>query len=158
MLFLTNLSEKTEKSRKKMSTVKYDGSGQKFCKNCFTSRAKVRKCILEAFSGPPDCGEYSPSYQKTVNCIQMRVLSQVSQVLSFFLLMFYLTIVKINSSFERTKMNLSPLAVLRRNCLVVQLDGLKNYKCSHRFSPENFCLLAMTIMGENTAACLIGYR
>ncbi|XP_054067204.1 uricase-like isoform X1 [Rissa tridactyla] len=41
---------------------------------------KIRECILEAFAGPPDCGEYSPSYQKTVNCIQMCVLSKVSQV------------------------------------------------------------------------------
>lgn len=55
-------------------------------------------------------------------------------------------------------MNQSPLAVLRWNCLVVQLDGLKNYKCSHNFNPENFCLLAMTIMEENTAACLVGYE
>nr|8OFK_AAA Chain AAA, Uricase [Gallus gallus]8OFK_BBB Chain BBB, Uricase [Gallus gallus]8OFK_CCC Chain CCC, Uricase [Gallus gallus]8OFK_DDD Chain DDD, Uricase [Gallus gallus]8OH8_AAA Chain AAA, Uricase [Gallus gallus]8OH8_BBB Chain BBB, Uricase [Gallus gallus]8OH8_CCC Chain CCC, Uricase [Gallus gallus]8OH8_DDD Chain DDD, Uricase [Gallus gallus] len=42
--------------------------------------SKVRECILEAFSGPPDCGEYSPSYQRTVNCIQMCVLSRVPQV------------------------------------------------------------------------------
>ncbi|XP_030134936.2 uricase isoform X1 [Taeniopygia guttata] len=41
---------------------------------------KIRECILEAFAGPPDCGEYSPSYQKTINCIQMLVLSRVSQV------------------------------------------------------------------------------
>uniref|UniRef100_A0A8C3XYP0 Uricase n=1 Tax=Catharus ustulatus TaxID=91951 RepID=A0A8C3XYP0_CATUS len=38
---------------------------------------KIRECILEAFAGPPDCGEYSPSYQKTVNCIQMLVLSRL---------------------------------------------------------------------------------
>lgn len=60
-----------------------------FVRTCFISRAKVRDCILEAFSGPPDCGDYSPSYQKTINCIQMCVLSRVSQVLSFFLLMSY---------------------------------------------------------------------
>uniref|UniRef100_A0A8C0FI10 Uricase n=1 Tax=Bubo bubo TaxID=30461 RepID=A0A8C0FI10_BUBBB len=46
---------------------------------------KIRECIIEAFSGPPDCGEYSPSYQKTVNSIQMLVLSKVSQVSSFLL-------------------------------------------------------------------------
>jgi len=55
-------------------------------------------------------------------------------------------------------MNLPPLAALRQNCLVVQLDGLKNYKYSHKFSPENFCLSTMNIMGENTAACLAGYE
>jgi len=32
---LTNLSEKTEKSRKKNSMVKYDGPRQNFCKNVF---------------------------------------------------------------------------------------------------------------------------
>uniref|UniRef100_A0A8C3K1Q4 Uricase n=1 Tax=Calidris pygmaea TaxID=425635 RepID=A0A8C3K1Q4_9CHAR len=47
---------------------------------------KIRECILEAFTGPPDCGEYSPSYQKTVNTIQMCVLSKVPQVSSFLLL------------------------------------------------------------------------
>ncbi|XP_057230821.1 uricase-like [Malurus melanocephalus] len=63
--------------------------GELFCKwsygeckdfdfNCIWK--KIRECILEAFAGPPDCGEYSPSYQKTVNCIQMHVLSRVSQV------------------------------------------------------------------------------
>ncbi|XP_010210308.1 PREDICTED: uricase-like [Tinamus guttatus] len=41
---------------------------------------KVRECVIEAFSGPPECGEYSPSYQKTVNSIQMLILSKVSQV------------------------------------------------------------------------------
>lgn len=61
-----------------------------FVRMCLTSRSKVRECILEAFSGPPDCGEYSPSYQRTVNCIQMCVLSRVPQVSSVFLLMFYL--------------------------------------------------------------------
>lgn len=60
-----------------------------FVRTCVSSRNKVRECILEAFSGPPDCGEYSPSYQKTVNSIQMCVLSKVSQVTSFLLLMFY---------------------------------------------------------------------
>uniref|UniRef100_A0A8D2NYK3 Uricase n=1 Tax=Zosterops lateralis melanops TaxID=1220523 RepID=A0A8D2NYK3_ZOSLA len=72
--------------------------GELFCKwsygeckdfdfNCIWK--KIRECILEAFAGPPDCGEYSPSYQKTVNCIQMFVLSRVSQVSSFLLMMFY---------------------------------------------------------------------
>ncbi|NXC16728.1 URIC Uricase, partial [Corythaeola cristata] len=41
---------------------------------------QIRDCILEAFSGPPDSGEYSPSYQKTVNRIQMLVLSKTPQV------------------------------------------------------------------------------
>uniref|UniRef100_A0A8C3N746 Uricase n=1 Tax=Geospiza parvula TaxID=87175 RepID=A0A8C3N746_GEOPR len=64
--------------------------GEFFCKwsygeckdfdfNCIWK--KIRECILEAFAGPPDCGEYSPSYQKTVNCIQMLVLSRVPQVI-----------------------------------------------------------------------------
>uniref|UniRef100_A0A8C6YPG7 Uricase n=1 Tax=Nothoprocta perdicaria TaxID=30464 RepID=A0A8C6YPG7_NOTPE len=46
---------------------------------------KVRECVIEAFAGPPDCGVYSPSYQKTVNSIQMLILSRVSQVSSFLL-------------------------------------------------------------------------
>uniref|UniRef100_A0A663E0A2 Uricase n=1 Tax=Aquila chrysaetos chrysaetos TaxID=223781 RepID=A0A663E0A2_AQUCH len=41
---------------------------------------KICECILEAFAGPPDCGEYSPSYQKTVNSIQMLVLSKVQVI------------------------------------------------------------------------------
>ncbi|XP_019386731.1 PREDICTED: uricase-like [Crocodylus porosus] len=40
----------------------------------------ARECVLEAFSGPPDCGKYSPSYQKTVNDIQMLILEKVPQV------------------------------------------------------------------------------
>lgn len=102
-----SLSEKTEKIKTKLktnkqtnppfptTTVKNYGSGQKqpiqsFVRTCVTSRNKVRECILEAFAGPPDCGEYSPSYQKTVNSIQMYILSKVPQVSSFLLLLFYL--------------------------------------------------------------------
>lgn len=62
---------------------------QGFVRTCVISRKKIRECILESFAGPPDCGEYSPSYQKTVNCIQMLVLSRVPQVSSFLLMMFY---------------------------------------------------------------------
>ncbi|XP_039341174.1 uricase-like [Mauremys reevesii] len=40
----------------------------------------VHECVLEAFSGPPDCGEYSPSHQKTVNNIQMLTLARVPQI------------------------------------------------------------------------------
>lgn len=74
--------------------VKHYGSKQRqliqgFVRACVTSRSKIRECILEAFAGPPDCGEYSPSYQKTVNCIQMHVLCKVPQVSSFLLLMVY---------------------------------------------------------------------
>lgn len=95
-------SEQTEKINVKnpnnkdnsKPTVKHYGSKQRqpiqgFVRTCVTSRNKIRECILEAFAGPPDCGEYSPSYQKTVNCIQMHVLCKVPQVSSFLLLMFY---------------------------------------------------------------------
>ncbi|CAM5162164.1 unnamed protein product [Natator depressus] len=40
----------------------------------------VHECVLEAFSGPPECGEYSPSYQKTVNNIQKLILARVPQI------------------------------------------------------------------------------
>ncbi|NXT86867.1 URIC Uricase, partial [Anhinga rufa] len=56
------------------------GEGRDFDFDCVWYMTKIRECILEAFSGPPDCGEYSPSYQKTVNSIQMLILSKVSQV------------------------------------------------------------------------------
>lgn len=71
-------------------TVQHYGSRAetRFVSSCVTSRNKVRECILEAFSGPPDCGEYSPSYQKTVNSIQMFILSRVPEVSYFLLLMF----------------------------------------------------------------------
>uniref|UniRef100_A0A674IVE6 Uricase n=1 Tax=Terrapene triunguis TaxID=2587831 RepID=A0A674IVE6_9SAUR len=39
----------------------------------------VHESVLEAFSGPPDCGEYSPSHQKTVNNIQMLTLARIPQ-------------------------------------------------------------------------------
>lgn len=84
---------------------------QGFVRTCVTSRKKIRECILEAFAGPPDCGEYSPSYQKTVNCIQMLVLSRVSQVSSFLLMMCYLNA---NCITEKTNLRvLFPLSVLR---------------------------------------------
>uniref|UniRef100_A0A663E092 Uricase n=1 Tax=Aquila chrysaetos chrysaetos TaxID=223781 RepID=A0A663E092_AQUCH len=65
--------------------------GELFCKwsygeckdfdfDCIWYTNKICECILEAFAGPPDCGEYSPSYQKTVNSIQMLVLSKVQVI------------------------------------------------------------------------------
>lgn len=89
-----------QNTNKNHPTVEHYGSKQRqliqgFVRTCVTSRKKIRECILEAFAGPPDCGEYSPSYQKTVNCIQMLVLSRVSQVSSFLLMMFYLNLLTI---------------------------------------------------------------
>ncbi|CAM5135440.1 unnamed protein product, partial [Eretmochelys imbricata] len=40
----------------------------------------VHECVLEAFSGPPNSGEYSPFHQKTVNDIQMLTLARVPQI------------------------------------------------------------------------------
>uniref|UniRef100_A0A8C3SSY3 Uricase n=1 Tax=Chelydra serpentina TaxID=8475 RepID=A0A8C3SSY3_CHESE len=64
-------------------------SAELFCKWCYVIldlyfhtiflRDIVHESVLEAFSGPPDCGEYSPSYQKTVNDIQMLILARVPQ-------------------------------------------------------------------------------
>uniref|UniRef100_A0A8C8RCI1 Uricase n=1 Tax=Pelusios castaneus TaxID=367368 RepID=A0A8C8RCI1_9SAUR len=64
-------------------------SAELFCKWCY-GRCQdidfdciwdtVHECVLEAFSGPPDCGEYSPSYQKTVNDIQVLILARVPQI------------------------------------------------------------------------------
>lgn len=89
-----------QNTNKNHPTVEHYGSKQRqliqgFVRTCVTSRKKIRECILEAFAGPPDCGEYSPSYQKTVNCIQMLVLSRVSQVSSFLLMMFYLNLLTV---------------------------------------------------------------
>uniref|UniRef100_A0A8D0HKX0 Uricase n=1 Tax=Sphenodon punctatus TaxID=8508 RepID=A0A8D0HKX0_SPHPU len=40
----------------------------------------VHECALDAFSGPPETGHYSPSYQKTVNDIQMLILDTVPEI------------------------------------------------------------------------------
>uniref|UniRef100_A0A8D2JCD5 Uricase n=1 Tax=Varanus komodoensis TaxID=61221 RepID=A0A8D2JCD5_VARKO len=37
-------------------------------------------CVLDAFAGPPETGHYSPSYQKTVNCIQISLFEGVPQI------------------------------------------------------------------------------
>uniref|UniRef100_A0A8B9CKV1 Uricase n=1 Tax=Anser brachyrhynchus TaxID=132585 RepID=A0A8B9CKV1_9AVES len=110
--------------------------GELFCKwsygecrdfdfDCIWYMNKVRECILEAFSGPPDCGEYSPSYQKTVNSIQMCVLSKVSQVTSFLLLMFYF-----NNSELETPYGSCACTLGRKKFLEVQGHMLKDEKQS----------------------------
>ncbi|XP_006120349.2 uricase-like [Pelodiscus sinensis] len=64
-------------------------SAELFCKWCYDECQDidfdciwdiVHQSVLEAFAGPPECGEYSPSYQKTVNDIQMLVLARVPQL------------------------------------------------------------------------------
>ncbi|XP_078249190.1 uricase [Pogona vitticeps] len=37
-------------------------------------------CVLDAFAGPPETGHYSPSYQKTVNCIQEYILNEIKEI------------------------------------------------------------------------------
>uniref|UniRef100_A0A8C0FZC1 Uricase n=1 Tax=Chelonoidis abingdonii TaxID=106734 RepID=A0A8C0FZC1_CHEAB len=53
-------------------------SAELFCKWSYGVDT-VHECVLEAFSGPPDCGEYSPCHQKTINNIQMLILARVPQ-------------------------------------------------------------------------------
>ncbi|KAG8132583.1 hypothetical protein E2320_010427 [Naja naja] len=43
----------------------------------------AHESILDAFAGPPETGHYSPSYQKTVNCIQTYILERIPQASSF---------------------------------------------------------------------------
>nr|XP_028587935.1 uricase-like [Podarcis muralis] len=40
----------------------------------------AHECALDAFAGPPETGHYSPSYQKTVNCIQTYILDRLPQI------------------------------------------------------------------------------
>ncbi|XP_061486523.1 uricase-like [Rhineura floridana] len=40
----------------------------------------AHECVLDAFAGPPETGHYSPSYQKTVNCIQTCILDRIPQI------------------------------------------------------------------------------
>ncbi|XP_026534231.1 uricase-like [Notechis scutatus] len=40
----------------------------------------AHESILDAFAGPPETGHYSPSYQKTVNCIQTYILERIPQI------------------------------------------------------------------------------
>ncbi|XP_074859367.1 uricase-like [Carettochelys insculpta] len=64
-------------------------SAELFCKWCYGACQDidfdcvwdiVHRSILEAFSGPPESGEYSPSYQKTINDIQLLILARVPQI------------------------------------------------------------------------------
>ncbi|XP_042322063.1 uricase-like isoform X2 [Sceloporus undulatus] len=40
----------------------------------------AHECALDAFAGPPETGHYSPSYQKTVNCVQEYILEKIPEV------------------------------------------------------------------------------
>ncbi|XP_062992990.1 uricase-like [Elgaria multicarinata webbii] len=40
----------------------------------------AHESTLDAFAGPPETGHYSPSYQKTVNCIQTYILDRLPEV------------------------------------------------------------------------------
>ncbi|XP_025027323.1 uricase-like [Python bivittatus] len=40
----------------------------------------AHESVLDAFAGPPETGHYSPSYQKTVNCIQTFILERIPQI------------------------------------------------------------------------------
>ncbi|XP_062834162.1 uricase isoform X2 [Anolis carolinensis] len=40
----------------------------------------AHESALDAFAGPPETGHYSPSYQKTVNCVQEYILEKIPQV------------------------------------------------------------------------------
>lgn len=49
------------------------------CSHCLY-RNRVKETIIEKFAGPYDCGEYSPSVQKTLYDTQVLVLDRIPEV------------------------------------------------------------------------------
>ncbi|XP_053106504.1 uricase-like [Hemicordylus capensis] len=40
----------------------------------------AHESALDAFAGPPETGHYSPSYQRTVNCIQTYIMERIPEI------------------------------------------------------------------------------